>query len=73
MYISTTINSQGTLRVFAVYQRAHANSQDRTDLVATLHGVMAKDIDQTFNDVVTKHFGNSDCDPISYEFTFSTF
>lgn len=65
MYTSTYINTQGTLRIYAVYY-------DRKDLIAELHGVMADKIAKTYEDAVNRDFGNTDRNPVSYDFEFST-
>ena len=65
MYNSTYVNTQGTLRVYAVYI-------DRKDLIAELHGVMADKIAQTYEDIVDIDFGNTDHNPLSYDLEFST-
>lgn len=67
MYTTTYVNSQGTLRVFAILK-----AQEEPQLIAELHGVMADKIWTTYQDVVDADFGNTDRNPLAYEFEFTT-
>ena len=64
MYTATYINTQGTLKVYAVFE-------DRKELIAERY-VSADKISKTYEDIVNEDFGNTESNPICYDFEFST-
>ena len=68
MYTSTYVNTEGLLKVFALYPK---KSKMYRKTIAEVF-VNAEDISKRYQEIVDKHFGNCDDNPVSYEFAFWT-
>ena len=68
MYTSIYVNTTGTLKVIATYQKRYLTYQETIAEVC----VDAEDISKRYQEIVDQHFGNCDKNPIAYDFIFST-